>query len=271
MYACATGGSFFAGGRVQSTSANVARVRLVWDDGYVLEDELQNGAALFFGARDSFHPATAEFLDSAGRLIGAHTTPIDEQERSPASNARSPGVRPSSSGAGSTRRPRSLASAERSLPCCIRSQWAAPWATGLSSAGCRSTSPIRSMLSLASRKRPDRRGATGGSGLARRSNRCCRRTRPLLEALRETLLPVTSMRHSSEAERAERAGDRAHAQGLGMVRQRRHSSLGHRGVLDGLATLWRGRCRFDRGAEAAARGRIAAQGVASRGGRSDRR
>jgi hypothetical protein len=47
MSAFATGGCFFAGGRVQSTSADVARVRLVWDDGYVLEDELQNGAVLF--------------------------------------------------------------------------------------------------------------------------------------------------------------------------------------------------------------------------------
>jgi hypothetical protein len=89
MSAFATGGSFFAGGRVQSTSANVARVLLVWDDGYVLEDEPQNGAALFFGARDSVDYATVEFLDSAGRLIGAHTSLVDEPPR--ASRARSPG------------------------------------------------------------------------------------------------------------------------------------------------------------------------------------
>jgi hypothetical protein len=89
MYACATGGSFFAGGRVQSTSADVARVRLGWDDGYVLEDELQNGAVLFFGARDSVDYATVEFLDSAGRLIGAHAGLVDEPPL--ASRARSPG------------------------------------------------------------------------------------------------------------------------------------------------------------------------------------
>jgi hypothetical protein len=81
MYACATGGCFFAGGRVQSTSADVARVRLVWDDGYVLDDELENGAVLFFGARDSVDYATVEFLDSAGRLIGAHTSLVDEPPR----------------------------------------------------------------------------------------------------------------------------------------------------------------------------------------------
>jgi hypothetical protein len=89
MYAVATGGSFFAGGRVQSTSAAVARVRLVWDDGYVLDDEPQNGAVLFFGARDSVDYATVEFLDSAGRLIGAHTRLDDEPPR--ASRAPSPG------------------------------------------------------------------------------------------------------------------------------------------------------------------------------------
>lgn len=61
----------------------------MWDDGYVLEDELQNGAVLFFGARDSVDYATVEFLDSAGRLIGAHTGVVDEPPR--ASRAPSPG------------------------------------------------------------------------------------------------------------------------------------------------------------------------------------
>jgi hypothetical protein len=89
MSAFATGGSFFAGGRVQSTSADVARVRLGWDDGYALEDELENGAVLFFGARDSVDYATVEFLDSAGRRIGAHAGPVDEPPR--ASRSRSPG------------------------------------------------------------------------------------------------------------------------------------------------------------------------------------
>jgi len=81
MSALATGGTFFAGGRVQSTSAEVARVRLMWDDGYLLEDEVQNGAVLFLGVGDSIDPATAEFLDTAGEVLGAHRTLIDEPEQ----------------------------------------------------------------------------------------------------------------------------------------------------------------------------------------------
>lgn len=71
------GGHFFAGGRVQSTSTDPARIRLVWDDGYALEDEIQNGIALLFGTRDALEPATAEFLDPARHVIGAHITLID--------------------------------------------------------------------------------------------------------------------------------------------------------------------------------------------------
>jgi hypothetical protein len=77
--AYASGGHFFAGGRVQSTStSDVARVRLVWDDGYTLEDELGNGVALLFGARDAHGRATVEFVDPAGRLIGSHVVFVDE-------------------------------------------------------------------------------------------------------------------------------------------------------------------------------------------------
>jgi hypothetical protein len=77
--ACVSGGHFFGGGRVQSTSTNdVARVRLVWDDGYTVADELQDGVALLFGARDALDRATVEFLDPAGRLIGSHTVFVDE-------------------------------------------------------------------------------------------------------------------------------------------------------------------------------------------------
>jgi hypothetical protein len=72
-------GHFFAGGRVQSASTNPTRVRLRWDDGYVLEDEIQNGIALLLGARDVLEPASVEFLDPAGRVIGAHVTFVDER------------------------------------------------------------------------------------------------------------------------------------------------------------------------------------------------
>jgi len=77
LYAYADG-HFFAGGRVQSASTDLTRVRVRWDDGYALEDEIQNGIALFFGARDALEPATVEFLDPAGRVVGAHLTFIDE-------------------------------------------------------------------------------------------------------------------------------------------------------------------------------------------------
>lgn len=83
------GSKFFAGGTVQSAEFDVARVRLVWDDGQVLEDQVENGVVLFFGSRESLDPATAEFLDRDGRLIGTHVTLIDEQD--PPAVHRAPG------------------------------------------------------------------------------------------------------------------------------------------------------------------------------------
>ena len=74
------GSRFFAGGTVQSAEFDVARVRLVWDDGQVLEGEVQNGVVLFLGSRESLDPATAEFFDHDRRLIGTHVTLIDEQD-----------------------------------------------------------------------------------------------------------------------------------------------------------------------------------------------
>jgi len=78
LYAYAAG-HFFGGGRVQSASTDPARVRLVWEDGYALKDEIQDGIVLLFGARDALEPATVEFLDPAGRVIGAHVTFIDQR------------------------------------------------------------------------------------------------------------------------------------------------------------------------------------------------
>lgn len=74
------GSSFWAAGTVQSTDFDVDRVRLVWDDGQVLEDRVANGVVFFFGLRESPDPATAEFLDRDGRLIATHVTLIDEQD-----------------------------------------------------------------------------------------------------------------------------------------------------------------------------------------------
>ncbi len=78
MYAYANG-RFFGGGRVHGTASDVARVRLVWEDGYELEEEVENGVVLFLGARDSLDPATVEFLDQAGYVIGRHPAFVDER------------------------------------------------------------------------------------------------------------------------------------------------------------------------------------------------
>ena len=72
-------GHFFAGGRVQSASTDVARVRVVWDDGYALESEMRNDVVLLFGTRDVLGSANVEFLNPAGRVVGSHVTFIDEQ------------------------------------------------------------------------------------------------------------------------------------------------------------------------------------------------
>jgi hypothetical protein len=78
MYAYANG-RFFGGGRVHSTAPDVARVRLVWEDGYELEEEVENGVVLLLGTRDSLDPATVEFLDQAGGVIGRHPAFVDER------------------------------------------------------------------------------------------------------------------------------------------------------------------------------------------------
>jgi hypothetical protein len=78
MYAYANG-RFFGGGRVHSTAPDVARVRLVWEDGYELEEEVGNGIVLFLGARDSLDSATVEFLDLAGCVVGRHPAFVDER------------------------------------------------------------------------------------------------------------------------------------------------------------------------------------------------
>ena len=85
------GSRFFAGGTVQSAEFDVARVRLVWDDGQVLEDQVENGVVLFLGSRESLDPATAEFLDHDRRLIGTHV--IADRRARPARGAPSTRLR----------------------------------------------------------------------------------------------------------------------------------------------------------------------------------
>lgn len=78
FYAYAGDGHFFAAGRVQSASTRPTRIRIRWDDGYAVEDEIQNDVALLFGNRDALEPATVEFLDPSGLVIGPHVTFVDE-------------------------------------------------------------------------------------------------------------------------------------------------------------------------------------------------
>jgi hypothetical protein len=71
LYAYANG-PFFAGGRVQSGGLDIARVRLVWEDGYELDDAIENRVIMFFGVRESLDPAMVEFRDPTGRVVGSH-------------------------------------------------------------------------------------------------------------------------------------------------------------------------------------------------------
>jgi hypothetical protein len=71
---------FFAGGQIQGAAADIAVVRLVWPDGFTLEDDAASGAALFLAARVPQGPARAEFYNAAGVLIASHETLKDETE-----------------------------------------------------------------------------------------------------------------------------------------------------------------------------------------------
>jgi hypothetical protein len=72
-------GRFFGGGSLHTTVPDVAHVRLVWDDGQRIDAEVENGVVLFFGTRDSLDPATLEFLDSAGSVVGRHLAFVNER------------------------------------------------------------------------------------------------------------------------------------------------------------------------------------------------
>ena len=58
---------------LQSAGRDIARVRLVWDDGYQLEDDVENGIVLFLGVRDRLDRAMVEFLDQAECVVANQT------------------------------------------------------------------------------------------------------------------------------------------------------------------------------------------------------
>jgi hypothetical protein len=78
LYAYANG-RFFGGGSLHTTLPDVAHVRLVWEDGQQIDAEVENGIVLFFGTRDSLEPATLEFLDSSGSVVGQRLVFVDER------------------------------------------------------------------------------------------------------------------------------------------------------------------------------------------------
>ena len=71
---------FVAGGQIQGRAAEIAVVRLVWPDGFTLEDNADSGVALFLAARVPQGPAIVEFYNAAGVLIASHATLKDEPE-----------------------------------------------------------------------------------------------------------------------------------------------------------------------------------------------
>jgi hypothetical protein len=78
LYAYANG-RFFGGGSLYTTVPDVAHVRLVWEDGQQIDAEVENGVVLLFGTRDSLDPATLEFLDSSGAVVGRHPAFVNER------------------------------------------------------------------------------------------------------------------------------------------------------------------------------------------------
>jgi len=63
---------FYAGGRIDSAGADVARVQLRFADGRTLEDDSAQGVALFITDHPVSTPATAVLYDRAGNGFAAH-------------------------------------------------------------------------------------------------------------------------------------------------------------------------------------------------------
>jgi hypothetical protein len=66
------GNLFWAGGRVLDNGMNVVRVRLISDNGIVLEDTVQDGLVLFVSDQWVQRPLRVELYDNAGNVVGTH-------------------------------------------------------------------------------------------------------------------------------------------------------------------------------------------------------
>jgi hypothetical protein len=60
---------FYAGGRIDKAGVDVCRARLSFADGVALEDDAENGVALFITDEPVSTPATVELYDSHGERV----------------------------------------------------------------------------------------------------------------------------------------------------------------------------------------------------------
>jgi hypothetical protein len=63
---------FYAGGPIDNAGADVARVQLQFADGLILDDDSEEGAALFIADHPGRTPATAVLYDPAGHELATH-------------------------------------------------------------------------------------------------------------------------------------------------------------------------------------------------------
>jgi len=66
-------GRFFAGGYVVNNGLDIARVRLIADNGTILEDTVDDGYVLFLTDEQVGIPLQAELYDQEGKLIASHS------------------------------------------------------------------------------------------------------------------------------------------------------------------------------------------------------
>jgi hypothetical protein len=63
---------FYAGGRIDNAGIDIASVELRFADGLILEDDTNDGVALFITDEMVEMPATVALLDKAGNELAAH-------------------------------------------------------------------------------------------------------------------------------------------------------------------------------------------------------
>lgn len=66
---------FYAGGRVEESDGQVARVRLRAANGVMLEDTVDEGVVLFVTNEEVRLPLTVELLDARGEVVSQHRWP----------------------------------------------------------------------------------------------------------------------------------------------------------------------------------------------------